>query len=73
MSDSADLSRLLQQAVQGDQDAANQLFVLVQDDLKAIARKRKRALAADDDLSTTGLVDEAFCRLMSKDAAVWQP
>ena len=33
----------------------------------------ERALAANDELSTTGLVDEAFCRLLGKDAAVWQP
>ena len=67
------ITRLLQEAERGDTDAANRLFVLVQDDLKAIARRRKRAVAGKSDVSTTMLVDDAFCRLVSREMTTWQP
>jgi RNA polymerase sigma factor (TIGR02999 family) len=66
-----DITQLLQRADQGDRDAADQLFRLVEEDLKIIVRKRKRAAPASSDASTTLLVDEVFCRLVGRDAATW--
>jgi len=51
--------------------AANHLFILVENDLKLIARKRKRAAPGLGDVATTLLVDEVFCRLVGQDAATW--
>lgn len=72
MSQAGDITRLLRLADQGDRQASNQLFMLVENDLKAIARKRKRAAPGlSRDVATTFLVDEAFCRLVGQDAATW--
>jgi RNA polymerase sigma factor (TIGR02999 family) len=75
MPEAGDITRLLQEADQGHPEAANQLFVLVEQDLRRIARKRKRVagVGVDVDTSTTVLVDDAFCRLVGRDAAKWQP
>jgi RNA polymerase sigma factor (TIGR02999 family) len=56
-------------------DAADALYSLVKDDLQRIARRRKRVTGteANPDASTTGLVDDAFCRLVGRDATTWQP
>jgi RNA polymerase sigma factor (TIGR02999 family) len=73
MSQTGDITLLLQRADQGDRDAAGRLFRLVESDLKLIARKRRRTAPASADASTTLLVDEAFCRLVGNKAATWQP
>jgi RNA polymerase sigma factor (TIGR02999 family) len=72
MAQSGDITLLLQKADQGDREAANQLFLLVENDLKVIARKRKRSAPTGGDMATTLLVDEVFCRLVGQDAAMWQ-
>jgi RNA polymerase sigma factor (TIGR02999 family) len=72
MTPPGELTLLLQLANAGDRDAAGRLFVLVEDDLKAIARKRKRATAVAD-VSTTALVDDAFCRLVARGDAAGEP
>jgi RNA polymerase sigma factor (TIGR02999 family) len=71
-----DITQLLRQAETGDVAAANRLFLLVQDDLKAIAKKIKgRGLAQPGGLDepTTALVDDAFCRLVGRREIQWQP
>lgn len=75
MSEAGVITRLLQQADQGQAEAANQLYALVEQDLRRIVHKRKRevALGAGVDASTTVLVDDAFCRLVGQDATTWQP
>jgi RNA polymerase sigma factor (TIGR02999 family) len=72
MNQPGEITMLLRQADQGDRDAAARLFGLVEKDLKAIARKRKRSAPASRDASTTVLVDEAFFRLVGKQAAAWE-
>jgi RNA polymerase sigma factor (TIGR02999 family) len=72
MSQPGDVTQLLRQADRGDREAADRLFRLVEDDLKAIARKRKRHAPAAGDASTTLLVDEVFCRLVGRDATCWE-
>ena len=75
MPDAGDITRLLREADSGRTEAADALFRLVQDDLRRIARKRKRAagVGAGIDASTTMLVDDAFLRLVGQDATRWQP
>ena len=75
MSQSGEITRLLQRAEQGDSAAAGELFVMVEEDLRQIARKRKRdaALGAAVDASTTALVDEAFIRLVGQNMTTWKP
>jgi RNA polymerase sigma factor (TIGR02999 family) len=75
MPDAGDITRLLREADSGRAEAADELFRLVQDDLRRIARSRKRAagVGAGLDVSTTMLVDDAFLRLVGNDAASWQP
>jgi RNA polymerase sigma factor (TIGR02999 family) len=73
MAEAGDITRLLQEADQGKAEAANQLFALVEPDLRRIARKRKRVagVGAGLDAATTVLVDEVFCRLVGKNATTW--
>jgi RNA polymerase sigma factor (TIGR02999 family) len=73
MTQPGEITQLLRQADQGDRDAADRLFRLVEKDLKAIARKRKGAAPGGGNLSTTVLVDDAFCRLVGQQAAAWEP
>ncbi len=75
MTDSGTITRLLNAADARDPQAADELYRLVQDDLQRIARKRKNVVGvgAGLDASTTGLVDDAFCRLVGRDATTWQP
>jgi RNA polymerase sigma factor (TIGR02999 family) len=74
MAEPGDITRLLQESDQGKAEAANQLFVLVEQDLRRIARKRKRVagVGTDADASTTVMVDEVFCRLVGKNLTTWQ-
>lgn len=72
MAEPGEITRLLQRADQGENDAAEQLFRLVEKELKAIAFRRKQAFTARQDFSVTALVDEAFCRLVGQQATVWQ-
>jgi RNA polymerase sigma factor (TIGR02999 family) len=73
MAPSGDITRLLQKADQGDREAAGQLFGLVANDLRAIVHKRKRSAPPAGDVPTTLLIDEAFCRLVGRNAATWNP
>ncbi|MGF1583390.1 MAG: sigma-70 family RNA polymerase sigma factor [Gemmataceae bacterium] len=70
MSAPGEITLLLQQANQGNTDAADQLFRLVERELRAIAAKRKQQLCQD--VTLTGLVDEAFCKLVGQDQTQWQ-
>ncbi len=73
MAQAGEITLLLQQAERGESGASDQLFRLVESDLKAIARKRKRSAPAGHEASTTLLVDEAFMRLVGRDASKWEP
>jgi len=75
MLEAGEITRLLQEADQGNREAADRLYALVADDLKQIARKHKRAagVGPEVDASTTVLVDDAYCRLIGQDKTTWQP
>jgi RNA polymerase sigma factor (TIGR02999 family) len=72
MSNAGNITKLLQLASQNDDRAITDLYTLVEEDLKHIARRRKRGVSAEADASTTVLVNDAFVRLVGKQATVWQ-
>ena len=65
MSEDGSITLLLRKAGDGDRQAADQLFRLVEQDLKAIAQRLMKRISPSEKMSLTGLVDEAFCRLMA--------
>ncbi len=68
-----DLSVLLSAAAQGDQLATQELFPLVYDELKELARKRVAREKTGHSLNATALVHEAFMRLVGNDGGPnWQ-
>ncbi len=75
MSEGGEITRLLREAEEGQAEAAERLYGLVEKDLRQIARRRKREAGArpGEDAATTLLVDEAFCRLVGQGGAGgWQ-
>ncbi len=72
MSDLGDITLLLRQADEGDHDAADALFRLVEEELKAIVKRRKAMSRPGDDQATTALVDDAFLGLVGQNVTVWQ-
>lgn len=73
MLESGEITELLRQADLGVKGAADRLFVLVQKDLEAVARKCKRAAAVGDEVETLMLVDDAFVRLVGNGQTTWEP
>ncbi|MEM8600684.1 MAG: ECF-type sigma factor [Bacteroidota bacterium] len=70
MSVSAETTALLVRAKGGDADAQNALFGQVYDELKRLARSRRRA-SRDVTVSTTGLVHEAYLKMAGADGS-WE-
>lgn len=70
--DSAEPTRLLTQARQGNTLSAEALFPLVYDELRRIARRQLDRAPDVQTLSTTGLVHEAYLRLIDQTQASWQ-
>lgn len=74
MLEPGEITRLLQAADLGEVQAANQLYGLVQDQMRAIAANLlARKGGAGLDMSPTMLVNDAFLKLVGQDATVWQP
>lgn len=69
---SADVSRILRAIRDGDGDAENELFEVVYDELRGMARARMRRESPGGTLQTTALVNEAYLRLVSDDNRRWQ-
>lgn len=66
------ITQLLQDYRDGDPDAFGKLVPLVYDDLRGIARLQLRRLRPGQTLETTGLVHEAYLRLVGHDGPGWQ-
>lgn len=73
MPNPGEVTLLLQKAGSGDRRAADELYRLVEKDIRAIVGKRKRRFEVPLDVATTMLVDDAFCKLVGNDTAIWQP
>lgn len=65
------VTRLLNAAANGDTQAPNELFELIYDQLRVIARQRMSTERPNHTLQTTALVNEAYIRLMGKPGAAW--
>jgi RNA polymerase sigma factor (TIGR02999 family) len=63
-SSTSDVTRLLRQWSEGDQGAFNELVPLIYGELRQIAHHRLRREQANRSLNTTGLVHDAYMKLM---------
>jgi len=70
--ESADLARLLRAAGQGDRAAFDELFPLVYDVLRRIARGKLAGERPNHTLATTDLVHEAYLKLVRLDHIEWK-
>ena len=69
--DSAVVTRLLNQAAAGDAHASEELLPLVYQELRRLARSKMRRERSDQTLQATALVHEAYLRLVGDGAAKW--
>ena len=72
MADSADLTALLLAWSDGDEAARSRLFEAVYDELRRLARRRLRSERRDVSLTPTGLVHEAYLKLIDQRRVHWQ-
>jgi RNA polymerase sigma factor (TIGR02999 family) len=56
----------------GDRESLNELAILVQDELRRIARKHMRNERSGHTLQTTALLNEAFLRLIDQSQVEWR-
>ncbi|HUF46971.1 MAG TPA: ECF-type sigma factor [Vicinamibacterales bacterium] len=66
-----DVTELLLAHGRGRADAMDQLVPLVYQDLRRVARSQLRRLRVGETLDTTGLVHEAYLRLVDQTRATW--
>ncbi len=69
---SGPITDLLLELRRGDQEAAERLFMLVYDDLHRIAHRALARERADHTLGTTGVVHEAYLRLVDQSRVEWR-
>jgi RNA polymerase sigma factor (TIGR02999 family) len=67
-----DITELLQSCSSGEPEAFDRLIPLVYDDLRAIAHNRLSRERPDHTLNTTGIVHEAYIRLVPQATATWR-
>jgi RNA polymerase sigma factor (TIGR02999 family) len=72
LSQTADVTLLLQAWRAGDEDALNALMPLVYDDLRRVARKCVYGDRRHQSVQATALVNEAFLRLVDVHRVEWQ-
>lgn len=70
--ENSDLTQLLQRAHAGDQAALEELTPIIYEDLKRLARHHMRSESGGRTLGTTGLVHEAFLRLVDGSDILYQ-
>lgn len=69
---SSNLSRLLEDTSQGDEQALEQLMELVYRELRALAAYHLKKERPDHTLQPTALVHEAYVRLIEQQSVNWQ-
>lgn len=69
---SADATALLSEAREGGEAALSDLRTLVYEELRGIARRQMRGERDDHTLRTTGLVHEAYLKLVDQDRTSWE-
>ncbi len=65
------VTRLLRRISTGDREALNDLYPLVYDELRALARAQRRRHGHTDTLNTTALVHEAYLKLGGQEHPQW--
>lgn len=65
------VTQLLHAASRGDEGAADRLFPLIYDELRALARSHMRHESPDHTLQATAIVHEAYLRLVGNDQMSW--
>lgn len=71
MNSSKEITSLLNEWSEGDEEAFNRLFALVYDELRVMASGHLRRERADHTLQTTALVNEAYVKLVSQSRVAW--
>lgn len=66
------VSRLLEQVREGRQEAIDDLFPLVYQELQILARRQRKAWLGNDTLDTTALVHEAYLKLVGRNHGSWE-
>jgi len=69
---SEDVTLLLIELTNGDEDAASKLIPLVYDELHRLAKRYMRRERSGHTLQTTALVNEAYLRLVEQHSVRWQ-
>jgi len=73
MADSAEnVTRLLRNWSQGDENAASELFPIVYEELRRLARRYMSKERPEHTLQTTALIHEAYLRLVDQRRMQWQ-
>ena len=72
ISASRDITRLLQQASGGDQQANAALFETIYDELRMLARSQRRRWSGNHTLNTTALINEAYLKLANQSLASYR-
>ena len=67
-----DITELLQACSEGERDAFDRLIPVVYEDLRAIAHQRLSRERPDHTLNTTGIVHEAYIKLVPQATATWR-
>ena len=67
-----DVTQLLADVQDGRPNAAPQLFPLVYEELRRLARRQMRSERSDHTLQATALVHEAYFRLVNQPDRTWQ-
>jgi RNA polymerase sigma factor (TIGR02999 family) len=67
-----DTTRRLARIRNGDAAAVDELFALVYDELRGLARAQRRRWEGDHTLNTTVLVHEAYLRLVGQTSPEWE-
>ncbi len=72
MHSSAGITELLIDWGEGDKDALEKLFPLVEKELHRLAHNYMRRLSPGNTLQTTALINEAYIRLIDQNRVQWQ-
>lgn len=72
MSEPANITKLLNQYQSGDRKVLDELFPLVYDELRRLAKSRLQNERGDHTLQPTALVHEAYLRLIEQHSTDWQ-
>ena len=72
MANPGEVTQLLVAFREGNREAFDRLVPLIYDDLRRIARAHLKRAGGDRTLNTTGLVHEAYLRLVDQSQAQWE-